>query len=334
MTSTYAPQHEGDTSPIAVQADPSFRRTEQATDDLLDACARLQDIYGGRHFRARRADEAFVFRYASAGDERLSLRTATFLGHLQGDVPWSKDYVVSWLRSGTATIEHHGGQLTSLGGQPFLIPSETSFSFMMTPHRNNMVHADATFLEDLATEIHGGPSQRIVFDHTATPTPEALVAWRAAVTAATPAVVTEKVAPLVRHEAQVTLVRAMLALFPWQAVDVPNSLRTERTARLRVAVEYVHAYADQPITPADIARAAGMHTRTLQQAMNDHLGASPMNYLRQVRLDKAHDELVSSSRDEALVSDIARRWGFGNLGRFSAAYVKRFGEYPRDTLLR
>jgi transcriptional regulator GlxA family with amidase domain len=68
--------------------------------------------------------------------------------------------------------------------------------------------------------------------------------------------------------------------------------------------------------------------------MNDHLGASPMNYLRQVRLDKAHDELVSSSRDEALVSDIARRWGFGNLGRFSAAYVKRFGEYPRDTLLR
>jgi hypothetical protein len=188
MTSTYAPQHEGDTSPIAVQADPSFRRTEQATDDLLDACARLQDLYGGRHFRGRRADEAFVFRYASAGDERLSLRTATFLGHLQGDVPWSKDYVVSWLRSGTATIEHHGGQLTSLGGQPFLIPSETSFSFMMTPHRNNMVHADATFLEDLATEIHGGPSQRIVFDHTATPTPEALVAWRAAVTAATPAV--------------------------------------------------------------------------------------------------------------------------------------------------
>ncbi|KQO84172.1 hypothetical protein ASF17_01085 [Frigoribacterium sp. Leaf263] len=334
MTSTYAPQHEGDTSPIAVQADPSFRRTEQGTDDLLDACARLQDLYDGRHFRARRADEAFLFRYASAGDDRLSLRTATFLGHLQGDVPWSKDYVVSWLRSGTATIEHHGGQLTSLGGQPFLIPSETSFSFMMTPHRNNMVHADAAFLEDIATEIHGGPSQRIVFDHTATPTPEALVAWRSAVTAATPAVVTEKVAPLVRHEAQVTLVRAMLALFPWQAVDVPNSLRTERTARLRVAVEYVHASAHQPITPADIARAAGMHTRTLQQAMNDHLGASPMNYLRQVRLDKAHDELVSSSRDEALVSDIARRWGFGNLGRFSAAYVKRFGEYPRDTLLR
>jgi len=334
MTSTYAPQHEGDTSPIAVQADPSFRRTEQGTDDLLDACARLQDLYDGRHFRARRADEAFLFRYASAGDDRLSLRTATFLGHLQGDVPWSKDYVVSWLRSGTATIEHHGGQLTSLGGQPFLIPSETSFSFMMTPHRNNMVHADAAFLEDIATEIHGGPSQRIVFDHTATPTPEALVAWRSAVTAATPAVVTEKVAPLVRHEAQVTLVRAMLALFPWQAVDVPTSLRTERTARLRVAVEYVHASAHQPITPADIARAAGMHTRTLQQAMNDHLGASPMNYLRQVRLDKAHDELVSSSRDEALVSDIARRWGFGNLGRFSAAYVKRFGEYPRDTLLR
>ncbi|ROS61476.1 AraC-like DNA-binding protein [Frigoribacterium sp. PhB160] len=316
-------------------AELPFRRDSDGGDDLGSAAARLQELYAGRAFSARRAaEETFEFRYASAGDARLSLRTATFLGHLQGDVPWSKDYVVSWLRSGSLTIDHHGGQVTSLGGQPFLLPSETSFSFFMTPHRNNMVHADAAFLEDVATERHGGPAQRIAFDHTATPTTPALLAWRTVVSRATPVVVDPATPPLRRHAAQADLVRAMLDLVPWTAVDVPATLRTPRTARLRTAAEFVQTHADRPLTPADIARAAGMHTRTLQQAMTDHLGASPMTYLRQVRLERVNRELLAASPGESLVSDVARRWGFGNLGRFSAAYVARFGEHPRDTLAR
>jgi transcriptional regulator GlxA family with amidase domain len=96
----------------------------------------------------------------------------------------------------------------------------------------------------------------------------------------------------------------------------------------------VHAYADQAITSADIATAAGMHTRTLQLLMSEHLGSSPTNYVRHVRLDRARQDLLSSEPGSVLVSDVARKWGFGNLGRFSASYSARFGEYPRDTLAR
>jgi AraC-like DNA-binding protein len=32
------------------------------------------------------------------------------------------------------------------------------------------------------------------------------------------------------------------------------------------------------------------------------------------------------------VADAARAWGFSHLGRFSAAYAARFGEYPSETL--
>jgi len=88
------------------------------------------------------------------------------------------------------------------------------------------------------------------------------------------------------------------------------------------------------ITPKDIAAAAQLHPRSLQQQMHDHLGSSPSAYVRGVRLDRARLDLLAAKPGEALVSEIAKRWNFGNLGRFSNAYFARFGEYPRDTLAR
>jgi AraC-like DNA-binding protein len=241
---------------------------------------------------------------------------------------------MSWFRSGSVTIDYPVGQLTSEGSRPFITPNETSFAFAMTPHRHGIVHVDAGFLEAVATERHAGPPQRIVFDYAAVPTDDALASWRRTLGEVTPLIVGEDTPPLARHAAQASLVRGMLDLFPWRAVDVPDALRTERTRRLRQAAEYVHAYADQAITSADIATAAGMHTRTLQMLMNEHLGSSPTNYVRHVRLDRARQDLLSAEPGSVLVSDVARRWGFGNLGRFSASYAARFGEYPRDTLAR
>ena len=56
-----------------------------------------------------------------------------------------------------------------------------------------------------------------------------------------------------------------------------------------------------------------------------------MRYLRQVRLDRAHDDLAQA---HGTVADIAYHWGFTNLGRFARAYRDRFGEFPAATLDR
>jgi AraC-like DNA-binding protein len=313
---------------------PRFERVQFASDDIEEARSSLESVYDGRQFRARPAAEPFAFRFASAGDSRLSLQTGTFTAHLQGVIPWSRDYAMSWFRAGSVTVDYPVGQLTSQGSRPFLTPTETSFAFAMTPHRHGIVHVDAAFLEAVATERHPGPPQRIVFDYAAVPSDDALATWRRTLGEVTPLIVGEETPPLARHAAQQTLVRGMLDLFPWRAIDVPDALRTERTRRLRQAAEYVHAYADRAITSADIATAAGMHTRTLQLLMSEHLGSSPTNYVRHVRLDRARQDLLSAEPGSVLVSEVARRWGFGNLGRFSASYTARFGEYPRDTLAR
>ncbi|WP_415858950.1 helix-turn-helix domain-containing protein [Agromyces laixinhei] len=48
----------------------------------------------------------------------------------------------------------------------------------------------------------------------------------------------------------------------------------------------------------------------------------------------AHQELTREDPNEGSVSEIARRWGFVNLGRFAAAYRREFGENPSETLRR
>lgn len=333
MTSTYTTQADVGDDLFPGGGLGRFHRDAWAGEDLEEARHQLETSLDGRQFRARAGQEAFAFRFATAGDARLSLHTGTFLAHLQGVIPWSRDYVVSWFQLGSVTIDYPRGQLRSVGTRPFLTPTETSYSFSMTPHRHGIVQIGAAFLEDVAATRHGGPSQRVVFDHAAVPTEEAVAAWRAALGRATPVVVAEGSSDASRLAAQTELAHALLDLFPWRAVAVPATIRTERARRLRLAVEYVHAYVEQAIGPDDIAAAAEMHPRTLQQQMREHLGASPTAYVRAVRLDRVRQDLLSAERGTH-VADVARHWGFGNLGRFSAAYLDRFGEYPRETLRR
>jgi len=338
MTSTYTRQDEPQSGTVTTGDDApalpavSFNRQAWSGADISVATAQLEAALEGLQFRARTGTEPFAFRFATAGDARLSLQTGTFLGHLQGVIPWSRDYAVSWFPAGSVTIDYPQGQLTSVGARPFLTPTETSYSFTMTPHRHGIVQIDSDFFENVAARRHGGTPQRVVFDYAAVPAEGALSKWSQTLRVATPTIVSPSSSEQDRFQAQTVLADAVLDLFPWRAVNVPATLRTEHTRKLRVAAEYVHEYVDQALSPSDIAKAADMHPRTLQQQMNAYLGSSPTSYIRSVRLDRVRLDLLAGDPGQTLVSDVARRWGFGNLGRFSAAYVARFGEYPRDTL--
>lgn len=57
---------------------------------------------------------------------------------------------------------------------------------------------------------------------------------------------------------------------------------------------------------------------------------SPMAYLRQVRLARAHEDARRGGVRS--VAEVAHRWGFSHLGRFAAAYAARYGAVPSETL--
>lgn len=95
---------------------------------------------------------------------------------------------------------------------------------------------------------------------------------------------------------------------------------------LRRALDYIDAHAQADILLADIAAAACVSASTLLRQFNTHLGCSPASFLRRVRLDRARAELRQGHA--GTVRELAQRWGFQSAGKFSLAYLRRFGERP------
>jgi AraC-like DNA-binding protein len=105
-----------------------------------------------------------------------------------------------------------------------------------------------------------------------------------------------------------------------------------RPRTVRRAMEVIEADPARPLTTVDLARIAGVSVRSLQEGFRRHVGMSPMAYLQDVRLSYAREELRHPQPGRRSVAAIAHGWGFGHLGRFAAAYRKKYGESPSATL--
>ncbi|WP_193597442.1 helix-turn-helix transcriptional regulator [Microbacterium sp. YJN-G] len=134
-------------------------------------------------------------------------------------------------------------------------------------------------------------------------------------------------AGLVRH-ALVTTLSTFHSTFLDAAMREP---RFAGTSVVRRAVAYMDEHAQEPITLEDVAEAAHISTRGLQYAFRRALDTTPTEYLRKVRLDGAHRELQTAEPGSS-VTEIARRWGFGNPSRFTTTYRQVYGRHPRATL--
>ncbi|HEY8983930.1 MAG TPA: AraC family transcriptional regulator [Streptomyces sp.] len=135
--------------------------------------------------------------------------------------------------------------------------------------------------------------------------------------------------PLRRHYERL-LVGGLLLAQPHTYTDALHSPQPPAYPRtVRRAVDLIEAHPETPFTVGDLARTAGVSARRLQEGFREHLGVTPMTYVRNVRLDRARTDLLAGAGP---VTEVAGRWGFTHLSRFSAAYRSRFGEAPSETL--
>lgn len=104
---------------------------------------------------------------------------------------------------------------------------------------------------------------------------------------------------------------------------------SEEARRVDVALHFMKERMSAPLSLADITTAAGVSVRTLNSLSHRHLGATPMEVLRNLRLDAVRQKLRLNP--QAGVTETALEAGFGNLGRFASYYLERFGELPRQT---
>ena len=139
--------------------------------------------------------------------------------------------------------------------------------------------------------------------------------------------------PLAAHNLESVLLNGLLLAQPHNYTDQLTGPRQPvPPLAVRQTIELIHAHPEHPWRTTTLARQVAASTRSLQEGFARTVGIPPMRYLREVRLDRVHAELLSADPGSVSVSQVAVRWGFLQLGRFAAAYRHKFGQRPSETL--
>jgi AraC family transcriptional regulator, ethanolamine operon transcriptional activator len=113
-----------------------------------------------------------------------------------------------------------------------------------------------------------------------------------------------------------------------------KSPTAERHHHLILACErFVTSGEDAGIALVDIAQRSGYSLRSLELIFRRSVGMTPGRWFLNVRLNGALRDLLIPG-PTCSVSEVASRWGFLHLSRFSEQYRKAFGELPSQTLNR
>ncbi|UTW48086.1 helix-turn-helix domain-containing protein [Bacterioplanoides sp. SCSIO 12839] len=108
---------------------------------------------------------------------------------------------------------------------------------------------------------------------------------------------------------------------------------SKRLRGVRKSLEYIEANPKKMLTVPEVCAVSGLSERSLQYGFQELLGMTPVKYLRLVRLNGSHQDLLAAQADSnQKVVDIALKWGFVELGRFAREYQMLYNELPSQTL--
>jgi len=139
--------------------------------------------------------------------------------------------------------------------------------------------------------------------------------------------------PLVHATARRHL--AAVALEAFRLVGDADRRRVSFGARERVsrrANAYVDGHAQEPITPEDVSRDAGMTTAALDDVLRSTASCTTADVIRRARIASAHQELREADAAETSVAAVARRWGYRDPAVFARHYRNEYGVPPSHTL--
>ncbi|WP_326836310.1 AraC family transcriptional regulator [Amycolatopsis rhabdoformis] len=308
------------------------------TRDPDEARFRLADTYSP-HILTVDDRSGFRARHGTGGTAELGVHYLSYgTGTTLLDaVPFEDFVLVSRPVRGRFTVRAEGAERLLSPGEPVALDSHTAYHLRWQD--------DCTLLtlrlarkefETAAAEISGRPAPaRLRFPLGRRPSPTGLTAvdqvTRFLVRDAVPSGLLTS-APLIRGQVLRLVVAGLLEAYDVVArTDEPGSGGAVSPAAVRRAIAYLEGAAAEDIRITDIAAAARLSPRALQEAFRKHVGTTPMRYLKSVRLARAHAEL-RVAEEGVTVASVAYRWGFGNLGRFSAEYRREFGRSPSEVL--
>jgi AraC-like DNA-binding protein len=129
-------------------------------------------------------------------------------------------------------------------------------------------------------------------------------------------------------ETQIT--ETMLHLIDGQEICVPHFTKSEKTAMEIKKKLFKHM--DGKMNINSLSNDYHISTKSLQNAFRSLFDLKPNQFIRLLKLNLVHHELIQSKPSDTTVLRVAQKWGFAHMGRFSKYYTELFGENPSVTL--
>ncbi len=129
---------------------------------------------------------------------------------------------------------------------------------------------------------------------------------------------------------EVEIKKILFELLEQETLKKPKLTKSEKIA-LKIR-ESFYKHMDIKVDIKALALEYGISEQSLQNGFKSLFGFTPKYFLRQLKLNHVHHDLLEASSDTTQISKIAHKWGFRHMGHFSHYYKELFKENPSITL--
>jgi AraC-like DNA-binding protein len=315
-------------------------RLDVSSADPEVADAWLQDTYVDYRRRLHGDPAEFTFTFTGAVAPGFSIATLHHAIGFEARTGTVDDaLIVNTTLGGRIEVATDRTTVVPEVGTPYLMPPDGSWRVRWDDLTNEAVRLERAVLDRTAADL-GWEGGTVRFAGAVPASPERARYLRATIEHVRDDVLARddhEGADLLLGEAARSLALATLVTFPNDVFGTLEAGGTAGTAAepavIRRAVAFVDANAHRDIGVAEIAEAARLGVRGLQVAFRRHRDQTPLEYLRQVRMEQARREL-EGAEPGTTVAEVAARWGFSHPGRFAAEYRRLFGRHPSEALRR
>ena len=112
------------------------------------------------------------------------------------------------------------------------------------------------------------------------------------------------------------------------------AIKSSKQHIARQTRDYLEDNISNTIHMKNVCSELGVGLRTMYRCFTEYFQMTPYYYLKMVRLNKIHNELLASNSKHHFITDIAHSNGVTHMGRFSNEYKKMFEELPSATMKR
>ncbi|WP_406816673.1 helix-turn-helix transcriptional regulator [Mycobacterium sp. M23085] len=300
------------------------------TVDSLAARQFLASVYRpGWRLSGLATQAALSHRRSDAGS--MTVDEVMIQGRVSLEIPAADTLVVIQPRAGALSI---AGGPAATADFPILITHGMPRVLHCNGARFDVVTVEADVLHKVASDWHASLAQQTQFVNWRPRSRAAVRAWHRALDYVVGTLASADTAhqPLIAAGMANLLAAALLECYPSNLSEQDPASDLAMPETLKEAVSFIHRHTTEDIGINDVAGAVHLTPRAVQYLFRRQLDTTPTEYMRRVRLNRAHQELVAATSVTSTVTEIAQRWGFAHTGRFAVLYRQTYGQSPHTTL--